>query len=219
MAQAPVGLSSKLSLCPSNWSLFFDSYLDVCSLHHSHCISAQCPISLSEKLWSLSGRLCIICYLMQTQVPLRPCIPVIVELVLRKAKYIWPQDLCICCSRSQEHPSYNTCVACSLHSAFCSNVTLSERYALTIHCRIITFATSALCPLSSACSPTVLGCLSPHIYTYICPPQLELKLYEGKKFVLVTVCFQYLEQCLHVVGSWYIFILWIMNKWIYLFFE
>ena len=116
VAQAPAGLSSKLPLCPSNWSLFFDCYPDVCSLHHSHCISAQCPISLSEKLWSLLGRLCIICYPMQTQVPLTYSIPVTVELVLRKAKYIWPQHLCICCSRSQEHPSSNTCAACSLTS-------------------------------------------------------------------------------------------------------
>ena len=142
VAQTPAGLSSKLPLCPSNWSLFFDCYPDVCSLHHSHCISAQCPISLSEKLWSLLGRLCIICYPMQTQVPLMHSIPVTVELVLRKAKYIWPEHLCICCPIPKNAlPPIPVWLAPSLHSAFCSNVTLSERYALTIHYRITTFAT------------------------------------------------------------------------------
>ena len=119
---SPHRLLPKLLQWPPNWSLCFDPFPGVCSLHSSHCISAQNSLDYHFILRRKS-QVCQEGFAssaaptpVQTQVPPMHSTPVIVELVLRKAKHILPQDLCICCSRSLERPSSNTCMVCSLTS-------------------------------------------------------------------------------------------------------
>lgn len=176
VAQAPVGLSSKLPLCPSNWSLFFVTLVSALytiattSLHNVPSPS-QRNSEVCEEGFASSATPCKLRFPLCT--PFQSLWSWFSEKTstfdLRTFAFAVPVP-------KNTLPPIPVWLAPSLHSAFCSNVTLSERYALTTHYRITTFATSVFCTLSSACSPTVLGYLSPYIYTYICPLQLEWKL-------------------------------------------
>lgn len=101
---------------------------------------------------------------------------------------------------------------------FCSSVTLLQRYALTIHHKIATSATYH-CLFS-------LLCIHPNTYLsittwlivniHMClmhPSLLEWKFHEGKTSFYSWLILQHPEQCLHVVGTPYIYICASLNKW------